>query len=72
MHIKIKEDDLIELVMTSWRLLRKIEKNHSNIMNNIDGRGDQDMIPYKEISDEYDELFDLTTTFLQRRENEQN
>lgn len=41
-------------------------------MNNIDGRGDQDMIPYKEISDEYDELFDLTTTFLQRRENEQN
>lgn len=26
MHIKIKEDDLIELVMTSWRLLRKIEK----------------------------------------------
>lgn len=64
MHIKITEDDLIELVMTSWRLLRKIEKNHSNIMNNIDGRGDQDMIPYKEISDEYDELFNLTTTFF--------
>ena len=57
MTIEVKEEQIIELVMSSWRLLRKIENNHSNIMHNIDGRGDQDMIPYKEITNEFDELF---------------
>ena len=68
MTIEIQEEQIIELVMSSWRLLRKIENNHSNIMNNIDGRGDQDMIPYKEITNEFDELFNLTNTFFHKGE----
>ncbi len=68
MNIEIKEDDIIELVMTSWRLLKKINHSHTNIMNNIDGRGDQDMIPYKDIEKEYDELYNLTTNFFHKGE----